>query len=216
MTEKQSFNLFTYNSWFLVLSMIGFGFLGAVILFIFQGIFAIPAWIQYFLLTLWLAVIFLFSSYAAAKPTTIKVSESSLSLDINLKRITIPWTDVLTYNFSDELLINSLKIGTKNGQEISIIDFKWRGNKEIFSFLHRIQLHRVEHNMEEEIFSGSKIKIFLQSNIQTIFGIVFFMVYVSISSTLEDRGAFYTWNPIAIYFYWVLPILTFFKFVFTK
>jgi len=34
MTENLSYNLFTYNSWFLVLSMVGFGVLGARILLI--------------------------------------------------------------------------------------------------------------------------------------------------------------------------------------
>ena len=104
MTEKRSFNLFTYNSWFMILSIIGFGVLGAGILFIFQGVLEIPAWIQYILLTLWLAEDFLFSSYAATKPTTIKVSENGLSLETDLDRTTIPWTDIQSHNFVDELL----------------------------------------------------------------------------------------------------------------
>ncbi len=216
MTEKQSFNLFTYNSWILVLSIIGFGVLGAGILFIFQGVLEIPAWIQYILLTLWLAANFLFSSYAAAKPTTIKVSENGLSLETDLDRTTIPWTDIQSHNFVDELLLNSLKIKLKNMETISIIDFKWRGNKEIYGFLQSMHLHQAEDQMEEEIYSGNKIRTFFQSNKKTILGIIFFMVYVNISSNLEDRGAFYTWNPITIYLYWVLPILTFFKLVFTK
>ena len=101
-------------------------------------------------------------------------------------------------------------------ETISIIDFKWRGNKEIYGFLQSMHLHQAEDQMEEEIYSGNKIRTFFQSNIKTILGIIFFMVYVNISSNLEDRGAFYTWNPITIYLYWVLPILTFFKLVFTK
>jgi hypothetical protein len=216
MTEKQSFHLFTYNSWILFLSIIGFGVLGAGILFIFQGMLEIPAWIQYILLTLWLAADFLFSSYAAAKPTTIKVSENGLSLENDLDRTAIPWTDIQSHNFVDKLLFNSLKIKLKNMETISIIDFKWRGNKEIYGFLQSMHLHQTEDQMEEEVYSGNKIKTFFQSNLKTIFGIIFFMVYVNISSNLEDRGAFYTWNPITIYLYWVLPILTFFKLVFTK
>ena len=86
MTEKESFNLFTYNSWILVLAIIGFGVLGAGILFIFQGILEIPAWIQYILLTIWLAADFLFSSFAATKPTTIKVRENGLSLENDLDK----------------------------------------------------------------------------------------------------------------------------------
>jgi len=168
------------------------------------------------LLTLWLAADFLFSSYTVAKPTTIKVSENDLSLETNLDRTTIPWTDIQSHNFVDELLLNSLKIKLKNMETISIIDFKWRGNKEIYSFLRSMNLHQAEDQMKEVIYSGSKINTFFQSNIKTILGIIFFMIYVNISSNLEDRGAFYTWNPTTIYFYWVLPILTFFKLVFTK
>ena len=216
MTEKESFNLFTYNSWILVLAIIGFGVLGAGILFIFQGILEIPAWIQYILLTIWLAADFLFSSFAATKPTTIKVSENGLSLKNDLDRTTIAWTDIQSHNFIDELLLNSLEIKLKNMETISIIDFKWRGDKEIYGFLQSLHLHQAEYQMDEEIYSGNKIKTFFQSNSKTILGIIFFMVYVNISSSLEDQGAFYTWNPIIIYFYWVLPVLTFFKLVFTK
>jgi len=91
-----------------------------------------------------LAAYFLFSSYAAAKPTTIKVSENGLSLETDLNRTTIPWTDIQSRNFVDELLFNSLKIKLKKIEMISIINFIWRGNNEIYGFLRSMNLHQAD------------------------------------------------------------------------
>jgi len=219
MTENRTYNLFTYNSWFLILCLVGFAVLGIGVLLIFQGIFEIPNPVQYILLTLWLAVVFLYSSYTAAKPTSIQMDKNGLSLINNLKTTNIPWKDIRSQNFYDELFLNSLKIKLENEEIISIIDFKWRGEKEIYGLLHSIKSHQAEEELEEvegELDSSNKIKAFFQSNLKIILGIIFFMVYVQISLNLDDRGAFHTWNPIALYFYWVLPVLTFIKLVFRQ
>lgn len=211
MAENRTYNLFLYNSLFLIPSMVGFAILGAGVLFIFQGILEIPAAIQYILLTLWMAADFLFSSYTAAKPTRINIDENGLFLESNLQITKIPWNDIRSHKFYNELLLNSLKIKLENKETISIIDFKWRGEKEIYGFMQSMYPHLAEEQMEEELGSSNKIKTFFRSNLKTILGIIFFMVFVNISSNLDDRGAFYTWNPIFLYFYWVLPILTFFN-----
>ena len=90
MTENRTYNLFIYNSWHLVLSMVGFMLLGTGVLFIFQGVFEISAAIQYILLTLCGALVFLFSSYTAAKPITINVDDNGLLLVNDLKTTNIP------------------------------------------------------------------------------------------------------------------------------
>jgi len=216
MPDNKTYHLFLYNSWFLIISIAGFVILGVGILYVFQGIFAIPPAVQYILLTLWIAAAFLFSSYAAAKPTAFTVDINGLSLESNLHSTSIPWIEIQSNHFFDELLLNSLKIKLKNKETISIIDFKWRGKKEIYGLLRSIHLHQTEEQVEKGVSPDNKIKTLSQSNIKIVLGIIFFIFFVTISSNLEDRGAFYTWNPIFIYFYWVLPLMTFFKLVFTK
>ena len=111
--------------------------------------------------------------------------------------------------------MNSLKIKLENKEILSIIDFKWRGEKEIYGFLQGLH-HHSEEKVESNPETRNKVKSFFQNNLKTILGIVFFMVYVNISINLDDQGTFYTWNPIILYFYWVVPVFIFFKLVFAK
>ncbi len=214
MTEKRTFQLFSYHSWFLIFSLVGFGILGAGILFIFQGILDIPNWIQYVLLTIWLAADFIFSSFAAARSVVLDLDQQGLRINNLTLTRAYSWNDIQSFRFYDELLLNSIKIRLIDQEMISIIDFKWRGNKEIFSFLQGLNAHLGSESTEDDQKNEKKKKGFIQSNLKTILGMIFFMVYVKISLIFDEQGYFYTWNPIFLYFYWILPVFTFIKLVF--
>ena len=214
MTEKRTFKLFSYNSWFLIISLVGLGILGAGILFLFQGILDIPNWIQYVLLTFWLAADFIFSSFAAARSVELDLDQQGLKINNLARTRAYSWNNIQSFRFYDELLLNSIKIRLIDQEMISIIDFKWRGNKEIYGFLEGLYAHLGSENPEDDHETEGKKQGLIQFNLKTILGMIFFMVYVNISLKFDKQGYFYTWNPIFLYFYWILPVFTFIKLVF--
>jgi hypothetical protein len=175
---------------------------GTVGLLLLQGVLPIPAGIQYILLTAWIAAAFLAAPRLATKPAEIRIRGRRIILrgKRGAER-TIAADDALSYAYYKELLLYSLKINCRDKETISVINFKWNDDTDFRSF--RAALEGLLNAPSAETFYRSRVKI--------VVTLILLAVFVAAATWLLFNRGFDSWNPVAVYYFWVIPGAFFLK-----
>ena len=206
------FSLYLYSTKALIIALFGLVLLGTATLFGLEHIWSIPGWVQYLALTVLIVVAFVFSCYLAAKPSSVQIGDHAITIEPKRQDVkTILWEDVEAYAYYEELMLYSLKIALRSNETVSIIDFKWRDNADLQAFLGQFESRLNPGDDRTATGSVERSETFYGSKKKVVITVGLLMVYVCIVIVLRNRGAFGSWNPVWMYYFWVLPAAFFVK-----
>jgi hypothetical protein len=202
MNNEKKYRVLLYRSEvFLVIlgSLLAAGTVGLLLL---QGVLPIPAGIQYILLTAWIAAAFLAAPRLATMPAEIRIRGGKIAIRGKKgAEQTVAADDVLSYAYYKELLLYSLKINCRDKETISVINFKWNDDTDFRSF--RAALEGLLNAPSAETFYRSRVKI--------VVTLILLVVFVAAAAWLLFNRGFDSWNPVAVYYFWVIPGAFFLK-----
>jgi uncharacterized membrane protein len=212
MAPERTFRLYLYSTPLLLVVLVGLVLLGTAMLLVLQRIWSIPGWIQYLALTAVIAVAFVSSCYLAARPARLQINDHGVTIEQKKRDTkTVPWEDIERYAHYDELMLHSLKVSLQSDETVSIIDFKWNDSTGFRSFLQQFEsgLNTSHDRVATDVVEKSET--FYESREKIIVTVVLFVAYVCLVAVLWTRDAFDSWNPIVVYYFWVVPVAFFAK-----
>jgi hypothetical protein len=163
-------------------------------------------------LTAVIAVAFVSSCYLAARPARLQIDDHGVTIEQKKRDTkTVPWEDIERYAHYDELMLHSLKVSLQSDETVSIIDFKWNDSTGFRSFLQQFEsgLNTSHDRVATDVVEKSET--FYESREKIIVTVVLFVAYVCLVAVLWTRDAFGSWNPIVVYYFWVVPVAFFAK-----
>jgi hypothetical protein len=210
--SERAFRLYLYSTTLLIIVLVGLVLLGTVMLLVLQHIWSIPHWIQYVALTAVIAVAFVSSCYLAARPARLQINDHGVTIEQKEREAkTVLWEDIKKYAYYDELMLHSLKVSLQSDATVSIIDFKWNDNAGFQSFLE--QFESGLNASRDRVVSDTveKSKTFYESRKKVAITVALLAAYVCLVAVLWTRDAFSSWNPVVVYYFWVVPVAFFAK-----
>ncbi|MBN1441043.1 MAG: hypothetical protein JW929_16685 [Anaerolineales bacterium] len=190
--------------------LIGQIVLGTAFLLLLQGFASIPQGIQYLLLTALIAAAFITSPLFAVTPAEARLAGRAFV--IRPKRggeQIIVEGDVLSYAYYQELILFSLKINLRNGETISVIRFKWGDSSDFQAFFEALET--LIGGGAAAPGTGRRSATFYGSRAKRIVTFVLLAFFLAAAAALLLSGGFRMWNPVGIYYFWVLPAAFFLK-----
>ncbi|MBN1267325.1 MAG: hypothetical protein JXA25_17675 [Anaerolineales bacterium] len=212
MGSERVFRLYLYSTTLLIVVLLGFVLLGTGILLVLQQFWLIPDWIQYMALTVVIAVGFVFSGYLAARPAKLQITNRGVRIKQRKGEArTILWGDIRKYAYYDELTLQSFKVLLRSEKTLSIIDFKWKNKTGFQSFMFEFEagLKASPDNVATTTIERSKT--FYGSRKKVVITITLFIAYVCLAAVLWAGDTFVSWNPVMMYYFWVMPVAFFIK-----
>jgi hypothetical protein len=212
MVSERAFRLYLYSTALLIIVLVGLVLLGTVMLLVLQRIWSIPDWIQYVALTAVIAVAFVSSCYLAARPARLEINDRGVTIEQKKRGAkTVLWEDIEKYACYDELMLHSLKVSSLRNETLSIIDFKWNDNAGLQSFLQQFEsgLNASRDRVAKD--TVEKSKTFYESRKKVAVTVALLVAYVCLVAVLWTRDAFGSWNPVVLYYFWVVPVAFFAK-----
>lgn len=206
MASEQAFRLYLYSTTVLIILLMGFMLMGSVLLLGLQRIWLIPDWIQYLTLTAVIAVAVVSSCFLAARPARLHINDRGVMIEQKKGEVkTILWEDIKKYAYYDELMLHSFKVSFRSDETVSIIDFKWNDNTGFHSFLKQFESGLNANRDRVTTDTVEKSKIFYESRKMIAVTVALLVVYVCLVAVLWARDAFGSWNPVVVYYFWVVP-----------
>jgi hypothetical protein len=212
MAPERTFRLYLYSTPLLLIALVGLVLLGTATLLVLQHVWSIPDWIQYLALTAVIAVVFVSSCYLAARPARLQINDRGMTIEQKKRDAeTVPWEDIKRYAYYDELMLHSLKVSLQSDETVSIIDFKWNDSTGFRSFLQQFEsgLNASRDRVATDVVE--KAETFYESREKVIVTVALLVAYVYLVAVLWTRDAFGSWNPIVVYYFWVVPVAFFAK-----
>ena len=206
MISERAFRLYFYSTALLIIVLVGLVLLGTVMLLVLQRIWSIPDWIQYVALTAVIAVAFVSSCYMAARPARLEINDRGVTIEQKRREAkTVLWEDIKKYAYYDELMLHSLKVSLRSDETLSIIDFKWNDNAGLLFFLQQFEsgLNASRDRVAKDTLEKSKT--FYESRKKVAITVALLVAYVCLVAVLWTRDAFSSWNPVVVYYFWVVP-----------
>lgn len=212
MASERSFRLYLYSTALLIIVLVGLVLLGTVMLLVLQHIWSIPDWIQYVALTAVIVVAFVSSCYLAARPARLQINDRGVTIEQKKRDAnTVLWEDIKKYACYDELMLHSLKVSLRSDETVSIIAFKWNDNAGFQSFLQQFESQLNANRDRFPTDTVEKSKTFYESRKKVAVTVALLMAYVYLVTVLWTRDAFGFWNPVVVYYFWVVPVAFFVK-----
>jgi len=212
MASERAFRLYLYSTALLIIVLVGLVLLGTVMLLVLQRIWSIPDWIQYVALTAVIAVAFVSSCYLAARPARLEINDRGVTIEQKKREAkTVLWEDIKKYAYYDELMLHSLKVSLRSDETLSIIDFKWNDNAGLQSFLQQFESGLNASRDRVATDTVEKSKTFYESRKKVAVTVALLVAYVCLVAVLWTRDAFGSWNPVVLYYFWVVPVAFFAK-----
>jgi hypothetical protein len=212
MVPEQAIRLYLYSTKLLIIVLVGLVLLGTAILLVLQHIWSIPSWIQYLALTAVIAVAFVSSCYLAARPARFQINDRGVTIEQKKRDTeTVLWKDIKRYAYYDELMLHSLKVSLRSDETVSIIDFKWNDGAGFQSFLQQFESGLNASRDRVATDTVEKSKTFYESRKKVAVTVALLVVYVCLVAILWTRDAFSSWNPVVVYYFWVVPVAFFAK-----
>ncbi|MBN2394424.1 MAG: hypothetical protein JXR84_27060 [Anaerolineae bacterium] len=212
MTDKHAFAVHLYNTKTLILTLLGIVFSGTALLLGSQHIWTIPNWIQYAFLTVLIAAAFVFSRYLSTRPARVQIGDRTIIIKQSTKPTkSISVNEIVAYAYYEELTLHSLKISLQGNETLSIINFKWDNGTDFQSFLKLFE--SLVQAQGDRIAAGpvSRSSTFYRSRAKVVITLGLLIAFGATVIFLYSRNAFAYWNPVSLYFFWVLPIAFFMK-----
>ena len=211
--SERAFRLYLYSTALLIIVLVGLVLLGTVMLLVLQRIWSIPDWIQYVALTAVIAVAFVSSCYLAARPARLEINDRGVTIEQKKREAkTVLWEDIKKYACYDELMLHSLKVSLRSDETLSIIDFKWNDNAGLQSFLRQFESGLNASCDRVATDTVEKSKTFYESRKKVAVTVALLVAYVClVVAVLWTRDAFGSWNPVVLYYFWVVPVAFFAK-----
>jgi uncharacterized membrane protein len=212
MVPERTSRLYLYSTKLLITALVGFVLLGTAMLLALQCIWSIPSWIQYLALTAMIAVAFVSSCYLAARPARLQINDRGVTIEQEKKDAkTVLWEDIKRYAYYDELMLHSLKVSSRSDETVSIIDFKWNDSAGFQSSLQRFESGLNASHDRVATDTVEKAETFYGSRKKGAVTVGLLVAYVCLVAILWTRDAFGSWNPVVMYYFWVLPVAFFAK-----
>jgi hypothetical protein len=121
------------------------------------------------------------------------------------------WKDIKKYAYYDELMLHSLKISSLRDETVSIIDFKWSDSACFQSFLQQFESGLIASRDRVTTDTVEKSKTLYKSRKKVPVTVALLVAYICLVAVLWTRDAFDPWNPVAVYYFWVVPVAFFVK-----
>lgn len=203
---NQTYFLYRYRTRDLLIAITGLILLGTATILFLDRVLSFPNWAQYILLTLWITGAYFTAGSLTAKPAQFQMKENAIVITQGDKAPeTIPLKTVKSFAFYQELGLYSLKITLDDGNMLSIIQFKWKDQRDFQAFLTQFEA------IADAAGKIEKSETFYRSRLKVIISITLLIAYIAASTLLIIRGSFSSWPALFIYFYWIFPILFFLK-----
>lgn len=212
MADKHTFALRLYDTKVLVLTLVGILSLGTMILFGFQQIWNIPRWTQFAGLTVLIAVAFIVSRCLATRPANVQIRDRTITIEQTRQPAKIiSLQDIESFTYYEEILLYSLKISLASHEMLSIIDFKWGDKTDFRAFLRQFESQMSSSGDRSGAVPILGTESFYHSRVKNVITISLIVIFGFTAIFLNIKHAFDSWNPICIYFFWVLPTAFFLK-----
>jgi hypothetical protein len=99
----------------------------------------------------------------------------------------------------------------RSDETVSIIDFKWNDSASFQSFLQQFESELNASHDGVATDTVEKAETFYGSRKKSAITVALLVAYVCLVATLWTRDAFGSWNPVVMYYFWVLPVAFFAK-----
>jgi len=212
MVTERTFLLYLYNTTLLIIALVSMVLLGTVTLLVLQHVWFIPAWIQYIILTVSIAIAFVSSSYLAARPARFHITKHGVKI-IQRKgkdRIVL-WKDIKEFAYYNELVLHSFKLFLHCEKTVSIINFKWKNDADFQSFLYEFEASLNASRDGVSSTNFEKSKTIYESRKKVPITITLLFLYICLVVVLYPGDTFNSWNPVLKYYFWVVPAAFFVK-----
>ncbi|MBN2555908.1 MAG: hypothetical protein JXA97_08220 [Anaerolineales bacterium] len=211
MKVKPSFTLSLYSTKNLLITFLGLIVTGTLLLVGAQTIWSIPAWVQYAYLTVMIAGSFFASQALATQPADVQLIDRTIHINQRGKSSVIPLDAVRAYAFYEELFLYSLIISMQGKETLSMIRFKWSSNTGFQSFLKQFEILVNAGEAKKEAGAVQRSETFYGPKARTSITLVLLLAYIGCVILLFRKNAFIAWNPIGVYYFWVIPVAFFIK-----
>jgi hypothetical protein len=108
-------------------------------------------------------------------------------------------------------MLHSLKVSSRSHETVSIIDFKWSDSAGFQSFVQRFESGLNASHDRVATDTVEKAETFYGSRKKGAVTVGLLVAYVCLVAILWTRDAFGSWNPVVMYYFWVLPVAFFAK-----
>jgi hypothetical protein len=215
-TPERGIRLYLYSTARLILVLAGLVLLGTAAVLLLQRAWSMPDWTQYVALTAVIALAFIFSCYLAARPARLKVDDRGVTMEQKKGAKTVLWADIRKHAYYDELLLRSHKLALSSGETVSVVDFKWNDSAGLRSFLQGFESRLDASRHGVATHSAERSETLYESRNKIPIAVAVLAAYACLVAVLWTRDAFSSWNPVALYYFWVVPAAFFTKMIKAK
>ncbi|MBN1920703.1 MAG: hypothetical protein JW892_05625 [Anaerolineae bacterium] len=212
MTQSPMLTVRLYRSVSFIASLLLLTTLGIAALLVCQRFWNIPDLAQYAFLTITIAGAFIIAPRLSTHPATVHIGGGEITIEPQGRApYHVKAENIAGYARYEELLLYSLKVSLYSGDTLSVISFKGQDRSGFDALVNALEALPQSHDSPGATPLALERRTFYSSRAKPVITLTLLVIYTACSLTLILRGAFTSWNPVATYFYWMLPIAFFIK-----